>query len=57
MMINSSNYKVDCSINFDINNIEDIRVWFEKTKEHCDGPWDIDFKMIKNSVSNYEDRL
>ena len=45
------------SLNIVINNIEDIRVWFEKTKEHCDGPWDIDFKMIKNSVSNYEDRL
>tara|TARA_Y100000022_G_scaffold195143_1_gene200402 strand:+ start:1047 stop:1553 length:507 start_codon:yes stop_codon:yes gene_type:complete len=53
----SPNYKVDCSINFDINNIEDARVWFEKTKKHCDDPWDIDFKMIENSVSNYEDRL
>ena len=28
-----------------------------KTKKHCDDPWDIDFKMIEKSVSNYEDRL
>ena len=53
----SPNYKVDCSINFNINNLDDVNLWFEKTKEHCDDPWDIDFKIIQNHVSKYEDRI
>lgn len=49
----SFTYKVDCSITFEIDKLNKVRIWFEKTKTHCKDHWSIDFEEIKEVLNKF----